>query len=266
MKDILIKMLLCVLLFISCNQNKKEKQQQSDNELKTVVKTTTDSISANQKWMQAINNKDIKLLSSLYTENAKVLSANGVDLASRDEILELVPNSDFVVKSVSITKRIEANDSYDYEIGSFINKDDGLAKHLIIWNTSNNEYKRELEFITETDESNVNLEQIDKQRAHWMALCNAHNAKSLIENLYSENTMYYNRGRLLIGRNDLVKEYEYMNNEQYKLTLNPILVEPVSETIVYEFGQCEGSYNGKYILVWHKNSQGIWQVLFDSNI
>ena len=55
-------------------------------------------------------NKDIKLLSSLYTENAMVLSANGVDLASRDEILELVPNSDFVVKSVSTTKRIEAND------------------------------------------------------------------------------------------------------------------------------------------------------------
>lgn len=266
MKDLLIKMLICVLLFVSCNQNTKKKQNHTDNELNTLVKTTTDSISANIKWMQGVNNKDIELLSSLYTENAKVLSENGVELANRDEILELVPNSDFVVKSVSTTKRIEANDSYDYEIGSFINKDNGLAKHLIIWNTSNNEDKRELEFITETDESNVNLKEIDKQRANWMALCNAHDAKSLIENVYSENTMYFNRGRLLIGRNDLVTEYEYMNNEQYQLTLNPILVESVSETIVFEFGQCKGSYNGKYILVWQKNSQGIWQVLFDSNI
>lgn len=266
MKDLLIKMLICVLLFASCKQMTNENQPQIDNELKTLVKTTTDSITANLKWIQAINNKDIDLLSSLYTENAMVLSANGVELANRDEILELVPNSDFVIKSVSTTKRIVANDSYDYEIGSFINKDDGLAKHLIIWNTSNNEDKRELEFITETDESNVNLKEIDKQRANWMALCNAHDAKDLIEAMYTENTMYYNRGRLLIGRNDLVTEYEYMNNEQYKLTLNPILVEPVSETIVFEFGQCEGSYNGKYILVWQKNSQGIWQVLFDSNI
>jgi ketosteroid isomerase-like protein len=248
--------LLFILLFTNCNQSPKQEP----------LPEVSDVVSANQKWMQAINDKNIELLSSLYTENAMVLSSNGVDLASRDEILELVPNSDFVVKSVSTNKRIQANDSYDYEIGSFINKDNGLAKHLIIWHTSNNEDKRELEFIIETDDSKVNLEEIDIQRANWMTLCNAHDAKSLIENVYSENTMYYNRGRLLIGRNDLVKEYAYMNNEQYQLKLNPILVEPVSKTIVYEFGQCEGSYNGKYILVWQKNNEGIWQILFDSNI
>lgn len=252
--------LICFLFFSSCNQAAKKENKEASTPV------ISDILTSNQKWMQAINDKNIELLSSLYTENAMVLSSNGVDLANRNDILELVPNSDFVVKSVSTTKRIEANDSYDYEIGSFINKDDGLAKHLIIWNTSNNEDKRELEFIMETDDSNVDLKEIDKQRANWITLCNAHEAKALIENVYSENTMYYNRGRLLIGRSDLVKEYVYMNNEQYQLTLNPILVEPVSETIVYEFGQCKGSFNGKYILVWQKNAQGIWQVLFDSNI
>lgn len=265
MKLKIVVLLLNIILFASCRED-VNKEGPQDIALEKSISINSDSISANQKWMEAINDKNMELLSSLYTENAMVLSANGVDLANRNEILELVPKSDFVVKNVSTTKRIEASDSYDYEIGSFLNKDDGLAKHLIIWNTSNNEDKRELEFIMETDGSNVDLKEIDKQRANWMALCNAHNAKSLIENMYSENTMYYNRGRLLIGRNDLVKEYAYMNNEQYQLTLNPILVESVSETIVYEFGQCEGSYNGKYILVWHKNAQGIWQVLFDSNI
>jgi len=268
MKNLLLLVyssLICLLFFSSCKQSANNEGLQGIT-LEKSLSTNSDSISSNQKWMQAINDKNIELLSSLYTENAMVLSSNGVDLANRNDILELVPNSDFVVKSVSTTKRIEANDSYDYEIGSFINKDDGLAKHLIIWNTSNNEDKRELEFIMETDGSNVDLKEIDKQRANWMTLCNAHDAKALIENVYSENTMYYNRGRLLIGRNDLVNEYAYMNNEQYQLTLNPILVEPVSETIVYEFGQCKGSYNGKYILVWQKNAQGIWQVLFDSNI
>lgn len=250
---------------MSCNELSKKKTVQNNNNAEIIV-NLNDSITANYKWMQAINNKNIDLLSTLYTENAMVLSANGVDLSNRAEILELVPKVDFIVKSVSTTKRIKANDSYDYEIGSFVNKDDVLAKHLIIWNTSNNEDKRELEFIMETDDSNVDLKEIDKQRSNWMTLCNAHNAKSLIENVYSENTMYYNRGRMLIGRNDLIKEYSYMNNEQYQLTLNPILVEPVSGTIVYEFGQCEGSYNGKYIIVWQKNTQGIWQVLFDSNI
>ncbi|PTM09763.1 MAG: hypothetical protein DA407_05170 [Bacteroidetes bacterium] len=265
MRSQIISALVCLLLFLSCNQSSK---READQEIKNQESfpVTSDSIWKNQKWMQAINTKNLELLSSLYTENAMVLSENGVDLANREAILELVPKVDFVVKSVSTTKRIQANDSYDYEIGSFINKDDVLAKHLIIWNTTNNGGKRELEFIMETDKSKVNLEDIDKQRAQWMRLCNAHDAKSLIETMYSENTMYYNRGRLLTGRNDLVKEYEYMNNPQYQLSLEPIIVEPVTGSIVYEMGQCKGSYNGKYILIWQQNENGIWQVLFDSNI
>ncbi|MCB0461459.1 MAG: hypothetical protein R2816_04815 [Flavobacteriaceae bacterium] len=265
MLKIYSSVLMSFLFFVSCNEISKKKTIKNNNKAEAEVNLTK-SVSANQKWMQAINDKNIELLSSLYTENAMVLSSNGVDLANRAEILELVPKVDFIVKSVSTTKRIKANDSYDYEIGRFINKDDVLAKHLIIWNTSDNDNKRELEFIMETDDSNVDLKEIDKQRANWMTLCNAHDTKSLIENVYSDNTMYYNRGRMLIGRADLIKEYDYMNNEQYQLTLKPILVEPVSETIVYEFGQCKGSYNGKYILVWQKNDKGIWQVLFDSNI
>jgi len=265
MRNQVIFPLICLLLFVSCKQtSKKEINQEIVNE--EPLTKTSDTILANQKWMQAINTKNIDLLSSLYTENAMVLSENGVDLASRKEILELVPNSDFVVQSVSTIKKIQANENYDYEIGSFINKDGGLAKHLIIWKTNNGDDKRELEFITVASKTQINLSEIDEQRNKWIELCNAHNAKSLIENIYSENTMYYNRGRLLTGRKDLVAEYNYMNNPQYKLTLNPILVEPVSESIVYEFGQCVGSYNGKYILVWQKNEDGIWQVLFDSNI
>lgn len=254
----------CLLFLASCNQSPKQEINQKNTE-KTLAQSS-DSISANKKWMHAINNKDIKLLSSLYTENAMVLSENGLDLANREEILKLVPNSDFLVKSVSTTQRIQANATYDYEIGDFVNKDGGLAKHLIIWNTSNNKDKRELEFIVEVDESEVDLEEITMQRQKWMTLCNAHDAKSLVEQVYAENIMYYNRGHLLQGRSAIVTEYQYMNNPEYNLVLNPILVEPVSETIVYEFGQCKGSYNGKYILVWQKKAKGVWQVLFDSNI
>ena len=68
------------------------------------------------------------------------------------------------------------------------------------------------------------------------------------------------------GRTALTNEYAYMNNPNYRLKLNPILVEPVSNDIVFEFGQCEGSYNGKYVLVWQKTKNGEWQVLFDTNI
>lgn len=265
MKNLVIYSLLFMLFFVSCNQSSKKETNLAIN-IKDSLIVNSDTLSANSKWMKAINDKNIDLLSSLYTENAKVLSENGVDLKNRDEILELVPKSDFVVKSVSTTKRIQANNAYDYEIGGFVNKDDGIAKHLIIWKTTGGNDIRELEFITEVSGASPNIDDIDVQRTKWMLLCNAHDAKSLIDKMYSKNTMYYNRGRLLKGRNDLVAEYQYMNNPQYKLALEPILVEPVSEDIVYEFGQCKGSYNGKYILVWKKNPEGVWQILFDSNI
>jgi ketosteroid isomerase-like protein len=265
MRTQVILLLTFLLFFTSCNQAFKKEENKTSNVQKSFNKAS-DTLSAHHKWMQAINDKNIELLSRLYTENAMVLSENGVDLASKKEILELVPNSNFIVKAVSVIKRIHASDTYDYEIGSFINKDDGLAKHLIIWNTSDGNTKRELEFITETTGAKVDLDVIKKQRTEWIRLCNAHDANTLIETLYTENRMYYNKGRLLTGRVDLVTEYEYMNNPQYNLTLNPILIEPVSETIVYEMGQCKGSYDGKYLLVWQKNSNGVWKVLFDSNI
>jgi ketosteroid isomerase-like protein len=225
-----------------------------------------EKVSTNHKWMQAINKKDLPLLETLYTEKALVLSENGADLSSREEILKLVAQSDFEVKDVTTIKRIKAHQSYDYEIGRFKNKDGNLMKHFIVWNTADNKEVREIEFLAEAKKNRVDIDKIKNQREQWMALCNAHNAKTLIETMYTENTMYYNRGRLLQGRDQLSKEYQYMNNPQYTLKLEPILVEPVSDSIVYEFGQCVGSYNGKYVLIWQKNSEGIWQIIFDTNI
>jgi hypothetical protein len=57
-----------------------------------------------------------------------------------------------------------------------------------------------------------------------------------------------------------------MEREQYHLTLTPIFIEPVSATMVYEIGQCSGSYGGKYILIWQREQDGKWRILLDSNI
>lgn len=260
MKFELIKLFILSLVIVSCNSSSKEKNE------KEMHSEVSKSLSVNEKWMQAINTNDVNLLKTLYTKNAYVLSKLGVDLSNRKEILELVKNSDFKVGSVETTKRIKASPLYDYEIGNFTNKNGDLMKHIIIWNTSKGDQLRELEFLAEVENDSIDLNLIVMRRAEWMALCDAHDAKSLIKLMYTENTMYYNNGRLLKGRERLLEEYQYMNNPEYRLALEPILVEPVSNNIVYEIGQCKGSYKGKYILVWQKDNQGIWRILFDSNI
>jgi len=57
-----------------------------------------------------------------------------------------------------------------------------------------------------------------------------------------------------------------MSRESYSLRLTPIKTGQVKNNIVLEIGQCSGSYNGKYIIVWKKNALGKWEVFLDSNI
>ncbi|GMN10039.1 hypothetical protein MTsPCn9_15460 [Croceitalea sp. MTPC9] len=256
-------LIAALCLFWSCNTaNKKSKLSKTHLNTKEV---SEEILSANEQWMNAINTKDLETLKELYVEDIYGLSPNGIDFSDRDTLISILSNNNFTVKDVNTIKRIKANGKYDYEIGSFKNKSGGLVKYLIIWDTSEEEEKHVLEFLAEADDFSVDLKWIDSQRDEWMRLCNDHNAENLINTLYSKNTLYYNHKPMVVGRENLIPNYAYMNNSNYELSLSPLIVETVSKTIVYEIGQCEGSYNGKYILIWQKTDDE-WQILFDSNI
>ncbi len=262
MKSLVFLTSLVVSLSLSFVTVKKVTQKSSSHNLYEVK---TDSLSGNERWMNAINNKDLSALEALYIENVYGLSPNGIDFSSRTTLLDIVEKNDFVVRDVKTIKRIKAHAKYDYEIGSFRNKGGDLMKHVVIWDTSQDQDIRELEFLAETDNTEVDLKQIDMARDNWIRLCNANNAKNLINTVYTKNTLYYNHRPMIVGRKNLIPVYSYMNSPNYNLKLEPIIVEAVSETIVYEIGQCVGSYPGKYILIWQKTDEG-WQILFDSNI
>ena len=99
-----------------------------------------------------------------------------------------------------------------------------------------------------------------------MALCNQHDAQQLVAQMYTANAMYYNHKPVVVGRKDITIEYDYMNQANYSLHLEPIIVETLTPALVFEIGQCSGSYGGKYMLIWEKQKDGSWQVLMDSNI
>ena len=107
--------------------------------------------------------------------------------------------------------------------------------------------------------------EIDQSRMEWMELCNAHRAEELVKQKYTMDAYYYNRGRLLQGTKSITQEYSYMNRESYSLKLAPRHVLFVTPDIVFEIGQCSGSYSNPYMLLWEKQADGNWQVLMDSN-
>ena len=153
-----------------------------------------------------------------------------------------------------------------YEMSEIMDASDNKYKQILIWKDTDSLRHQAFEHIAPIGPSDVDLTEIEKRRNQWMELCNAHDSENLINEMYSENTLYYNHKPMVVGREELVKEYSYMNNAAYKLSLKPIIVEVVNENCVFEIGQCEGSYNGKYIIVWRNDFAGKWEVFIDSNI
>lgn len=174
----------------------------------------------------------------------------------------------FQKESSYSTKRLEANrdGSIHYEIAGFKNSDGILYKQVLIWRKLKDDFKKELEFVAKSGTTEDLSSEIDEARARWMKYCNAHMATELVNQVYSKNPFYYNNGRPIITTSEaLIREYSYMNNPQYSLKLTPLVIEPVTDELVYEIGQCSGSYGGKYVIIWTKED-GIWKVLLDSNI
>lgn len=156
--------------------------------------------------------------------------------------------------------------SYYYEMGHFKLINGEKYGYVRVWVVSSGGRQVELEFSARQSDFSPALVEIDKRRQEWIQLCNAHNAAALINELYAENTMYYNHKPLVVGRPGLIQDYQYMNRESYSLNLTPVKTEQVNDRIVLEIGQCNGSYNGKYIIIWKKSDLGKWEVFLDSNI
>jgi ketosteroid isomerase-like protein len=167
-----------------------------------------------------------------------------------------------VIGSVPVGKKGE----YAYEISRFETADDQAFAQVIVWDNQGAEPLRALQFVAPYGKMLPDADVIFAARARWMEYCNAHEVERLIQEMYTPNTLYYNHRPLLRGRAALEKEYAYMKNPDYQLTLTPLHVVPVAEHLVVELGQCSGSYGGKYLIVWQEQVPGTWQVLLDANL
>ena len=246
-----------IMFFVlSCNSNDE--------------KTTNEDFSQmtnNQKWLNHFNS-DKDSLAKLYFEKAIKINPAGEILNGKDAIINDWKKADWEIKNITELKKVSThkNTHYEYEIGEFKNSKDETFRHLLIWNTKEKTKTRELEFIAKVGNFSSNKNKIDQRRKEWMLICNSNNAKKLVHELYAENAVYYNHKPVVIGRDAITKEYSYMNNPQYNLTLTPIHLEEVTNNLAYEIGQCSGGYGGKYMIVWQKDETGKWYVLMDSNI
>lgn len=211
----------------------------------------------------------IKSINAEYHPKVVGISENGITEganAMREFLMEFYQIEG--AKAVSEEPlRISVNKVLDYEIGTFKTEKGSDFANIGIWVKENGLEQRILEVVYQMsyfDASSATAE-IDNARQNWVKLCNLHNAAKLVTELYTEDAIYYNRGRILIGHETLSAEYSYMNNPSYSLDLNPVQILPVAHDMVFEIGRCSGSYNLPYILIWKKETDGNWRIYFDSN-
>ena len=216
------------------------------------------SIDDTDRWKMAINSGEIEMA---YTEQAVKVFEDGSYLAGK-RIHAYYQTNRLHIDSVWSLVEVKAFAPYQYAIGGFT-ANGKTFQHIII--TKGEEQSRELEFISEKGDTEL-PKAISDQRDKWMALCNAHDAGQLVRELYVNPPLYYNHRPMITAQDELIKTYGYMNRPQYNLQLTPIHVEAVNDHIVFEIGQCSGSYPGKYLLVWKKETDGQWRILLDSNI
>ncbi|UZR99395.1 hypothetical protein [Chondrinema litorale] len=264
MKRIILS-LVC-LISAGCQQQSNKKEGLETN----TVQVETNIISEDLRgWVDAINNKDTSSIKDFYrTESIKIISADSL-LTSHNEIAEyyvLQPNK---ITSISSLFHVEANKekSINYELIKYETENKEAFIQLLIWKLYDGKKVREFEFTSKSEEGTTDeQESISKRRDLWIKLCKTHNPKNLINELYSAHSLYFNHKPLVKGQDNLIGEYAYMKGESYTLTLHPLKLEFVNTNLIYEIGQCEGSYNGKYILVWKKEPDGKWKIFIDSNV
>ena len=223
----------------------------------------------NKNWQSLMNGSSDYSL-SVYHSKSVFIDANGNVFDSQEEkeiyIKKLKAELGSIRSITSIRKTTVIPNKLEYEIGAF-ETTNSTYRHIVIWSFENNKKVRELEFITKKEASKKTLiDEINKARNKWITLCNKHNASNLVSTLYTPSAIYYNHKPVVIGTSAISKEYSYMNNPKYSLSLKPIHTEIVTNNMALEIGQCSGSYNGKYLLVWKKNKDDQWQIMVDSNL
>ncbi|WP_394751020.1 Cif family virulence factor [Spongiimicrobium salis] len=259
---------LVVLILLGCKQKEPKNEQQSNSLTESsAVQKIPDHLDL---WTKAINKQDDDALENSYAADAvKIISPDSI-LNGVPQIAQYYKNHQNKITFIQSLFSLEANTerAIHYDIITYKTVNTKEYVQLLIWSAKDEKKGRIFEFTQERHPTAITPDTtaIAKRRKLWIELCNAHNARNLVEQLYSPHTMYFNHKPIVKGREDLIKAYDYMNNTTYSLNLHPLKLEIINANYAFEIGQCSGSYRGKYILIWKKQANGTWSIYIDSNI
>ncbi len=265
-----LSILLILFVFNGCLQ--KDSKKHNDTSRTDLNASETQSKEKSQistPWLEAVKHKNPDQLKAMYAEKAiKIIAVDSIVYGDTKIADYYIKMSAEITESESLYIT-EANktEGIDYELVNYKTTKAEEFVQVVIWRLKNEKRVREFEYSMKRNISNSDdyKDQVSKKRELWIQLCNEHNAEHLVSQLYTSNAIYFNHKPLVIGTKAISKEYQYMNSDTYNLSLEPLILEMVTDNTAFEIGQCKGSYGGKYVIIWKKELDGDWKVFIDSN-
>ena len=242
---------------------------ENDKFIEKCVKVLT----PNNRWAYLVN-FNTNNIDRAYDESAFIVTSGGRVFRNASGIKEYYSGiKDTFNNVISLStlgmKNERFSSSVKYEIGSFIINNTKVYKHLIIWRKIQGVFLRRFEIISPSDALFSNVDFLVERRIDWVKGSNSHNSKTFVAELYTKDAFYYlhSQNYLAIGNEAVAIAYNYMNNSSWSIeSLTPYHCEPIQSNLVFEIGVYNGiGGTGEYVLVWRKDIDGIWRVLFDSN-
>lgn len=265
MRNLILALILFGLLHTACKEDGSKRNEQPREPAPMETEASVTQLDA---WLERVNDST-SALADLYAEQAILLFPDGTYLEENEAIEGYYRDEGLHIESLEAGFQIATGPGgeYHYETGEFQTRNGATYDYLWIFGMELEALKRQLEFLAVSDASAVvPEEELRQRRNRWMELCNSHQVSQLVLEMYRENGVYYNHKPVIVGQPLITEEYGYMQNPNYNLELRPLHLNAVSESMVIEIGQASGSYNGNYLLVWQKDPEGEWRILFDSNI
>ena len=226
-------------------------------------------VTIQKEWVKAFNQENnAELLSAFYMGQGGIFIENKM-IEGAEKTGKVLKELKHVVGKLSqynSTGVHKLNERNIFEMGHYLSADGSTSlASVIAWNNESGSWKKELEILyVENKVDNFDTDGIDRAREKWVELSNANKPGDLVTQVYTENAVYFNGGKVTQGRPAITTRYDYMSNPKWTISLRSLQQIPVKNNLVLEVGEYRSSGRGYYVLIWIKKGDE-WMTNFDFN-
>ena len=199
----------------------------------------------------------------IYNDQSGLMINDSLYIGAQQTLFQARKLRSLKLRRYSNQATIQLRENQKFEMGTYYNSTGEAFATVIGWRKQDG-WIKEFETISKVEvDSSQNADLVNNRRRDWERLANEHRPDLISQNVFSKKGKYFNRGRAYYG-SEIAHAYRYMNNEGFKITLEALNTNLVTDSTLFEVGQYDVGGKGLYVLIWTKEGAD-WNLLLDFN-